>query len=84
MQPGAYFINTAAARLGQEALLAAMKNRGFGPGWDVTQRNLPADTGEFQDEIVKEEGLYGTHHSARQPTRHRKRLLPRLSHREGI
>jgi D-3-phosphoglycerate dehydrogenase len=63
MRPGAYFINTARGEVvDQEALVAAMKNRGVRAGLDVYAAEPTGGTGEFQDEIVKEEGLYGTHH----------------------
>src|SRR5687768_4741281 len=63
MRPGAYFINTARGEVvDQEALVAAMKNRRVRAGLDVYAAEPTGGTGEFQDEIVKEEGLYGTHH----------------------
>jgi len=63
MRPGAYFINTARGEVvDQKALAAAMKNRGVRAGLDVYAVEPTGGTGEFQDEIVKEEGLYGTHH----------------------
>ena len=63
MRPGAYFINTARGEVvDQEALVAAMKNRGVRAGLDVYAAEPTVGTGEFKDEIVKEEGFYGTHH----------------------
>lgn len=63
MRPGAYFINTARGEVvDQEALVGAMKNRGVRAGLDVYAAEPTGGAGEFQDEIVKEEGLYGTHH----------------------
>src|SRR5688500_12419941 len=63
MRPGAYFINTARGEVvDQKALAAAMKNRGVRAGLDVYAVEPTGGTGEFQDEIVKEEGLYGTQH----------------------
>jgi len=63
MRPGAYFINTARGEVvDQAALVAAMKNRGIRAGLDVYAAEPTSGTGEFQDPIVKEEGLYGTHH----------------------
>jgi len=63
MQPGAYFINTARGEVvDQTALAAVMKNRGIRAGLDVYAVEPTSATGEFQDDIVKEEGLYGTHH----------------------
>jgi D-3-phosphoglycerate dehydrogenase / 2-oxoglutarate reductase len=63
MRPGAYFINTARGEVvDQEALAAAMKNRGIRAGLDVYAVEPTSASGEFHDEIVKAEGLYGTHH----------------------
>jgi D-3-phosphoglycerate dehydrogenase len=63
MRQGAYFINTARGDVvDQPALVAAMKNRGIRVGTDVYAAEPTSATGEIHDEIVKEEGLYGTHH----------------------
>ena len=63
MQPGAYFINTARGEVvDQQALGEAMRNRGIRAGLDVFALEPTTGTGEFHDEIVKEAGLYGTHH----------------------
>ena len=63
MRKGAYFINTARGDVvDQQALVAAMRNRGIRAGLDVYAVEPTSATGEFQDEIVKEDGLYGTHH----------------------
>ena len=63
MREGAYFINTARGEVvDQQALVAAMKNRGIRVGTDVYALEPTSATGEIHDEIVKEEGLYGTHH----------------------
>lgn len=63
MQEGAYFINTARGEVvDQQALAVAMRNRGIRAGLDVYAVEPTSSAGEFQDEIVKEEGLYGTHH----------------------
>src|SRR5215213_9869934 len=63
MREGAYFINTARGEVvDQAALVAAMRNRGIRAGLDVYAAEPTSATGEFHDEIVKEEGLYGTHH----------------------
>jgi D-3-phosphoglycerate dehydrogenase len=63
MRPGAYFINTARGEVvDQAALVDAMKNRGIRAGLDVFAVEPTSSSGEFNDPIVKEEGLYGTHH----------------------
>jgi D-3-phosphoglycerate dehydrogenase len=63
MRPGAYFINTARGEVvDQAALVDAMKNRGIRAGLDVFAVEPTSSSGEFSDAIVKEEGLYGTHH----------------------
>ena len=63
MREGAYFINTARGEVvDQQALVAAMRTRGIRAGLDVYAVEPTSSTGEFQDDIVKEEGLYGTHH----------------------
>ena len=63
MKEGAYFINTARGEVvDQQALANAIKTRGIRAGLDVYAAEPTSATGEFNDEIVKEEGLYGTHH----------------------
>ena len=63
MKEGAYFINTARGEVvDQPALVAAMRNRGIRAGLDVYAVEPTSSAGEFHDEIVKEDGLYGTHH----------------------
>jgi D-3-phosphoglycerate dehydrogenase len=63
MREGAYFINTARGEVvDQPALAAAMRTRGIRAGLDVYAVEPTSSAGEFQDEIVKEDGLYGTHH----------------------
>jgi D-3-phosphoglycerate dehydrogenase len=63
MREGAYFINTARGEVvDQQALVAAMKNRGIRVGTDVYALEPTSASGEIHDEIVKEAGLYGTHH----------------------
>jgi D-3-phosphoglycerate dehydrogenase len=46
----------------QAALINAMKNRGVRAGLDVYASEPTSGTGEFTDDIRREEGLYGTHH----------------------
>lgn len=63
MRPGSYFINTARGEVvDQKALAEAMRTRGIRAGLDVYAVEPTSSSGEFHDEIVKEEGLYGTHH----------------------
>ena len=63
MREGAYFINTARGEVvDQKALAEAMRTRGIRAGLDVYAIEPTSSAGEFQDEIVKEDGLYGTHH----------------------
>jgi len=63
MREGAYFINTARGEVvDQQALVDAMRTRGIRAGLDVYAVEPTSATGEFKDEVVKEEGLYGTHH----------------------
>jgi len=63
MREGGYFINTARGEVvDQNALATAMRTRGIRAGLDVYAVEPTTSAGEFQDEIVKEEGLYGTHH----------------------
>ena len=63
MRPGAYFINTARGEVvDQQSLIDAIRNRGIRAGLDVYANEPAGGTGEFQDEIAKEAGLYGTHH----------------------
>jgi D-3-phosphoglycerate dehydrogenase len=63
MKEGAYFINTARGEVvDQAALVHAMKTRGIRAGLDVYAAEPTSATGEFTDEIAREENLYGTHH----------------------
>ncbi len=63
MREGSYFINTArGAVVDQTALVTAMRNRGIRAGLDVYAVEPTSSTSEFQDEIAKEQNLYGTHH----------------------
>jgi D-3-phosphoglycerate dehydrogenase len=63
MREGAYFINTARGEVvDQQALINAIRSRGIRAGLDVFALEPTSATGEFQDEIAKEAGLYGTHH----------------------
>ncbi|HEX6047327.1 MAG TPA: NAD(P)-dependent oxidoreductase [Pyrinomonadaceae bacterium] len=63
MRQGAYFINTARGEVvDQQALVSAIRNRGIRAGLDVYALEPTTATAEFQDEIAREAGLYGTHH----------------------
>lgn len=63
MREGSYFINTARGDVvDQQALAEAMKSRSIRAGLDVFAVEPTSSAGEFQDPIVKEANLYGTHH----------------------
>ncbi len=61
MRKGAYFVNTARAEvIDQNALAAAMREKGIRAALDVYSNEPTGSTGEFSDPIAKE--IYGTHH----------------------
>jgi D-3-phosphoglycerate dehydrogenase len=63
MRPGAYFINTSRGEVvDQVALGWAVRSDGVRAGLDVFANEPSGGTGEFTDEIVKLDGVYGTHH----------------------
>ena len=63
MKPGAYFINTSRAGIVvKEALAAAIKDKGVRAGLDVFWDEPGASDKDFADDIVKLDGVYGTHH----------------------
>jgi D-3-phosphoglycerate dehydrogenase len=63
MKPGAYFINTSRAEVvDEEALKKAMDENKLNAGLDVLLNEPAVKSGEFDDDIVKTPGLYGTHH----------------------
>lgn len=63
LHPGAYFINTSRGEVvDQSALQRAMREKGIRAGLDVYQGEPSSGTGEFTAPIVREPGLYGTHH----------------------
>ncbi len=63
MKEGSYFINTARGEVvDQNALAQTMTTRGIRAGLDVFAIEPTSGNGEFQDPIVHEANLYGTHH----------------------
>ncbi len=63
MRPGAYFINTSRAEVvDQAAFERALKEKGIRAGLDVFWTEPSGGTGDFTDEIVKSDLVYGTHH----------------------
>ncbi|MGH9914463.1 MAG: phosphoglycerate dehydrogenase [Pyrinomonadaceae bacterium] len=63
MRDASIFINTSRGEVvDQEALKRAMHEKGIRVGLDVFAEEPSAATGEFSDEIARQENLYGTHH----------------------
>jgi D-3-phosphoglycerate dehydrogenase / 2-oxoglutarate reductase len=63
MRQGAYFINTSRGEVvDQDALLAAIRDRGLRAGLDVFAGEPTSGVAEFADPITKEPAVYGTHH----------------------
>jgi len=63
LKPGAVVINTARGEvIDQEALAKAVAERGVRAGLDVFANEPASATGDFADPIVREAGVYGTHH----------------------
>jgi len=63
MRPGAFFINTSRAEVvDQVALGWAVRSNGVRAGLDVFANEPAGSAGEFSDDIVKVDGVYGTHH----------------------
>ncbi len=63
MRPGGFFINTSRAEVvDADALAEAVRSKGIRAGLDVFATEPAGGTGDFADEIVKLNGVYGTHH----------------------
>lgn len=64
MKDGAYFINTSRGSVVDEAALArAIRAKGLRAGLDVFEQQPAPGDKQFADPIIKETGVYGTHHS---------------------
>jgi D-3-phosphoglycerate dehydrogenase len=65
LKPGAYVINTSRGSVVDEtALTEAIRSKDVRAGLDVYANEPGTATAEFIDPIVKEPGVYGTHHVA--------------------
>ena len=63
LKPGAFFINTARAEVvDDEALEAAVRERGLRVALDVHRDEPSAAAGEFSAPLLRLPGVYGTHH----------------------
>jgi D-3-phosphoglycerate dehydrogenase len=63
MKPGAYLINTSRGSVvDEDALRQAISEKGIRCGLDVFQNEPAGGTGRFDNPIVQEPGVYGTHH----------------------
>jgi D-3-phosphoglycerate dehydrogenase len=63
LKPGAMFINTARGEvIDQDALTAAIREKGLRVGLDVFAKEPTSATGDFADDIVQLPNVYGTHH----------------------
>jgi len=63
MKPGAYLINTSRGAVVDEAALRkGIADKGIRAGLDVYQGEPGAGKGAFENSIVDEPGVYGTHH----------------------
>jgi len=63
MRRGAYLVNTSRGQVVDEAALAeAVRTRGIRAGLDVFQNEPAGGTGDVASELVREPGVYVTHH----------------------
>ena len=63
MHPGSYFINTSRGSVVDEAaLLDAVRTRGIRAGLDVFQQEPAGSSGTVENPLVREPGVYVTHH----------------------
>jgi D-3-phosphoglycerate dehydrogenase / 2-oxoglutarate reductase len=63
LKPGAMLINTARGEVvDQQAVAAAVRERGLRVGLDVFASEPSGATGDFNDELLGLPGVYGTHH----------------------
>jgi D-3-phosphoglycerate dehydrogenase len=63
MKPGAYLINTSRGSVvDEEALRRAIQEKGLRCGLDVFKNEPGSSTGPFENALVDEPGVYGTHH----------------------
>lgn len=63
LRPGAIFVNTSRGSVVDEAaLLDAVKSKGVRCGLDVYENEPGSATGEFTNDLLKQPGVFGTHH----------------------